>query len=533
MNLKSSSMLLLLYTYAFSFLLFISATAITIHLSPDGEDRPNCGASLSQKCQTIDYVLSQTEHNNITFVFETSTVDSLKYNITQALQRINEKVSLRFMKDDDKGRNPTIYGGNVAFIGDRKREVRIEIESIDLHNVFLLNVSNTVSLITINITASSIYIDQSNFISVKQAKRLFTKLHRCTLTSPAIIEADELVVDKYFWLDIEMKSDANESEISITDTKISGGRFHIKNVQSFEVSKCRIENNIPVVPDGSITIFYITKNIYYRETGTFNLAKLFPNLTEENRNTTSIPNSIFISAKQIFNLKNVKKFNFVDCNIQRIIAVKFFHAKNVNGVIQDTTLMDNLIIQRLMEGENIKMNFSHINIGNFPPSNELRIIDVSDRAVRLTNFSIVSMQRIHYVLRLAETQCEVNGLNINNTIGYGMFILYQPRRQPWRQSFISKFSNVTIRKVECGNHILEVYGFHQLSVSNFKITESKIGGYGFEFIKCFLAHFDHLTITDSTFTSPYYSFIRSMASEVNLLNFQVSNNAFTKHVIFG
>ena len=437
---------------------FFTATAIIIHLAPNGEDQPNCGAS-SHKCKTVDYALNQTEHNNITLVFETSTTESLKYNLRKQLHR-NESIFLRFTKDDPKGVNPTIYGQNIPFVGERvKGDVRIEVDSIDLHNVFLLNVSNTDSFIFINITASSIYLNRSNFTSVKQAGGLFVKFNRCTLKSPAIIEGKEIIIDKYFWLDIELKENSNESNVTITDTTISGGRFHIENVRSFEVSKCRIENNIPTVPDGLFKIYFFDSP-FTRTSKYHNLAKLFPTLSNENRITNSTLLVIFISAEAIFKLETVKEFVFVDSSIQQTMAVTFFYLIKVNGVVQDTKLMNNLFFRQLIKGEETDVDFSHISIQNFRPADQLSLIDLSEGAVRITNFTIASMQSIDRVLQLKETQCEVDGLNImESTIVKAIIFLLQlpPYILPQTDNMTNtKLSNLTICKVECGWHILTV-----------------------------------------------------------------------------
>ena len=99
---------------------FISATnIIIIHLSPNGEDQPSCG-TLAQKCRTIDHALNQTKHRNITVVFQASSTESLKYNLTKPLHRNDESVFLRFTKDDQKGINPTIYGRNISFVSEIK-----------------------------------------------------------------------------------------------------------------------------------------------------------------------------------------------------------------------------------------------------------------------------------------------------------------------------------------------------------------------------------------------------------------------------
>ena len=109
-----------------------------------------------------------------------------------------------------------------------------------------------------------------------------------------------------------MKENPKESEITITDTKITGGRFQIKNVRHFHVSKCRIENNIPLV--GLIEIYYDNPIwiLGRSRVTTLNLAKIFPDLPEENRLTNSTLYAIYMSAKAIFELESIKRFVFVD-----------------------------------------------------------------------------------------------------------------------------------------------------------------------------------------------------------------------------
>ena len=108
--------------------------AVTIHVSPKGQDLPNCGAS-TQKCQTIDFILNQTD-NDLTLVFETSSTESLKYNLTKSLGKRNGSISVHFVKDDQQGMNPKIYGNHQSFIKDGNEEVKITINSIDLHDFY-------------------------------------------------------------------------------------------------------------------------------------------------------------------------------------------------------------------------------------------------------------------------------------------------------------------------------------------------------------------------------------------------------------
>ena len=140
---------------------------MTIHLSPKGEDKPDCGIT-TKKCQTIDYAINRTD-KDLTLVFKTSSTESLKYNLTKSLTKRNWSISLHFVKDDPQGLNPQIYGNNQSFIGDHNKEVEITFNSIGLRDVNLVDVNDNPANVTINIIGASIYLSRSNFISLKHA----------------------------------------------------------------------------------------------------------------------------------------------------------------------------------------------------------------------------------------------------------------------------------------------------------------------------------------------------------------------------
>lgn len=165
----------------FFILSFISGSVNFTYISSNGQDQLNCG-TLIRKCKTIDYALNQTQSNEITLVFETSTTESLKYNLTKSIEGMN---FIRFFKDSPAGKNPTIQGNNQPFI--RKGVVDIKINSINLHEVSLIDSAKSASEISLSINGSSIQISRSNFISVKQVKQVQIRLENCSLKSPFII----------------------------------------------------------------------------------------------------------------------------------------------------------------------------------------------------------------------------------------------------------------------------------------------------------------------------------------------------------
>ena len=207
------------------------------HISSNGQDQSDCG-DLIKKCKTVDYALNKTKSNNITLVFQTSATESLKYNWTKPLNGTN---SIRFFKDNPEGRNPTIYGNNQPLI--RRGEVDIIIDSINLHEVSLIDSVHSDSKISLTINRSSIYLTRSNFVSIKHAKKVQISFENSLLKSLFIIEGDKMFIDKYFWLDVERND--NTSHIVISKTKISGGRFQVKNVRLFHLTECLIKNNTP------------------------------------------------------------------------------------------------------------------------------------------------------------------------------------------------------------------------------------------------------------------------------------------------
>ena len=154
-------------------------------------------------------------------MFETSTTEHLKYNLTKSLTKRNWTISLHFVKDDPQGMSPKIYGNNQPFIGDDNEEIEITINSIDLHDVNLVVMNRPLANVIINIIGASIYLSRSNFITLKQSMEAYIILQNCSLRSPYIIEGNTVFIDRYFWLDVEMNENSTKSLIMITNSTIS------------------------------------------------------------------------------------------------------------------------------------------------------------------------------------------------------------------------------------------------------------------------------------------------------------------------
>ena len=110
------------------------------------------------------------------------------------------------MKSNKAGLNPIIHGNNEFFtVNPGNRDMSIIIDSIDFHEVSLAKIENVDVNVSINIVSSSIYNRLSNFVWLKQISQVFIKIQECELKSPYTIEGDTVVIDKFFWLSVEMK----------------------------------------------------------------------------------------------------------------------------------------------------------------------------------------------------------------------------------------------------------------------------------------------------------------------------------------
>ena len=219
----------------------------------------------------------------------------------------------------------------------------IIIDSIDFHEVSLAKIENVDVNVSINIVSSSIYNRLSNFVWLKQISQVFIKIQECELKSPYTIEGDTVVIDKFFWLSVEMKMYSKKSHVEITETKISGGRFQITDVGSFKMSKCRIEDNIPKI-SAQVEIDYRSvsrENDYCNPK--INFAKIFPDLQGESRNVGS-RSLVTWTPQSILSLKNIKNFIIGNCTIKQTIAERIIDVDNVSATISSVNFLKNYYI---------------------------------------------------------------------------------------------------------------------------------------------------------------------------------------------
>ena len=172
-------------------------------------------------------------------------------------------------KDNQHGINPTIYGrADDWFIDNRIGDISVTIDSVDLHEVLLMVMTNKKAKIVIEITNSSIFLQRPQVLT-KVSQKVFSheektkpflhlqdhqsslniKIQKCVLKSPYIIEKahdlkeHNLYVDTTSWLNVKLSKGHQPlaSHIEIVETVISGGSFSIENVQTFHMSKCWFE----------------------------------------------------------------------------------------------------------------------------------------------------------------------------------------------------------------------------------------------------------------------------------------------------
>ena len=309
---------------------------LRFYLSPlYGKDTSKCGSS-TNKCKTLDYALNSTTCLNINVVFETSMNKSLEYRLSKH-EKIKNDIIFHFHKDKAEGENPTIYGNQQLFIeatGEGKT-IDIVIHSIDLQGFSLLKVENHQKKVHIDVKNSSI-VNPLDFIAVLPGtKNLQLTIQRCSLRSSWVVKKEKSIIFEYFWLNIWLENDGIENtEVEITDTKISGGRFRFKNVQSFNMTNCEFENNVLRIKE---VVDLAESKI---ELDGKDIAIFFPLLIEEPRTVNS---QLKLSASDVMQLENVARYVILNCKVRKNIMNLFLSSINSVGCMFDIQFHQNLL----------------------------------------------------------------------------------------------------------------------------------------------------------------------------------------------
>ncbi|XP_066926100.1 uncharacterized protein [Clytia hemisphaerica] len=493
-------------------LIRVEGDVSTIHLSPNGVDEPECGDIL-HKCQTIEYGFNQTDHiNDISLVFETSPVESLQYRFTNQLQINNNKsVILSLIKDDPKGADPIIYGNNHSFIGVRQGEIEISIDSIDLYNVMLLDSKENHASVVINIRASSIYINQSNFISLKQAKKAFITIEHCNLKSPFIIEGQQIIIDKYQWLDVVMNEDSNnQSQIMITDTKISGGRFQIKNVQSFHVKNCRIDDNIPRIP----TEFVVQSSQFYE------FKARFPEFQNDSRDTINTTILEAIIPHSLIDLQNTRDVLIENCTFQRLVVKRMIKTEKVSGSIKNIHFHHNLDFYKIIESRESNIKLTGIQVEAFFMALNCIPFDFTDSTGTLENISLSSNEKLHSIFQSKRSFIYMNNFTITDVqVSTVMFMLYTTD---------IKIVDLQILRAQIDDKIFKSSNYYRQGVIeaiNLSIQDSITNR------ECFRLARTDLLLTNLTIINTYFGFdvINPYIGRVSLTNTKIDRCQFESH----
>ena len=144
------------------------------------------------------------------------------------------------------------------------------------------------------------------------------------------MEGDKLFIDKYFWLDVEMKN--NSSRIAISKTEINGGRIQVKNVRSFLLTECVFEKNVPKIAEyvAIDTTEKIKDNAFDFGFGrkTFanvNFTDFFPDLQGE-KLVEVLPTEVILPAA-VIKLEYIEDFNIQDFGVRQVASKSVIIAK--------------------------------------------------------------------------------------------------------------------------------------------------------------------------------------------------------------
>ena len=323
-----------------------------------GKDDPHCRNSTQNKCKTIDYALSQAKGDNITLVFQSSPIQSLNYTLTSRFPRKdNKSLILCLLKDNPHGMNPSIYGNAQPFIHNWKGDLTVLIKAVNMVNISLLSISAAEGEISISITNSSIHMSHSNFISVHEGNDLSINFQDCLLTSPYSYKGNEIIIDEYSWLKVEINTNSI-SKISINETKVRGGHFHFKNIASLRILKCSIHNNIPTV---ACELYVDLKSVGIYRLFPVNFMQLYPKLL--GRIVTLTPQPVVLITESVFNLENVDDFVFENCTVEQTISKRILLMSKVNkGKIHNLHFIRNIHFLQATEAAQSTIQYTEVKV---------------------------------------------------------------------------------------------------------------------------------------------------------------------------
>uniref|UniRef100_A0A7M5XHC9 Cnidarian restricted protein n=1 Tax=Clytia hemisphaerica TaxID=252671 RepID=A0A7M5XHC9_9CNID len=171
------------------------ASSTTVYVSPKGRDEENCGLK-HKKCQTVDYVLKESNNSNLKLILENLQTQSIVYHTQGMLRPDSDYFQLRITKENQNETNPTIYGNGLPFI-QPKGAFSLSIDQVDLQSLVILNSTNQNSSMAISFRNLNIRTELTgNFISTTNTNsNLNVTVQSCVLISPT----------RNAWLNISMK----------------------------------------------------------------------------------------------------------------------------------------------------------------------------------------------------------------------------------------------------------------------------------------------------------------------------------------
>ena len=237
-------------------------------------------------------------------------------------------------------------------------------------------------------------------------------------------------MDKYFWLDVEMKENSNQSRIAIIETNISGGRFGIQNLKSFQVSKCHIGNNIPKVRnlvkmDWSTIYAEDNWNPYLK----LNFTEVFPNLSGENLHMDTSMSLDSVMPFSIIKLENIENFRLDNSTFRLILTVRLLYLTKVNGNIQSADFQQLHFFSTGLYFKESNVNVSIINVSKSNGHGRGMIFATDVSKLALIDLNLISNKGIFDIFSLTKTSIWINRLNITYMeLIRRIFLLMTPKR---------------------------------------------------------------------------------------------------------
>ena len=401
--------------------IFSEISPLNIHFSPQGHDDTNCG-TIHEKCQSIEYGFNKAMENNVTIVLETSTIESLVYNLSKSLKSNNESVHLRIEKENKKGLNPTISGNQYQLI-QLKRAFHIELDSVDLKEISFVNEHNVTSKSSLSIKNSSIFTKLSPLIYLDRVSSdISIEIENCVLRSST----------NQKWLHIRGGSISN---IRISNTVLEGGKVYADNIKSLQLKAVSVQNfqndNEDKLKSPAVLNLSNIKNLLIENCTIHNntISNLIQLRETENFNfhREAVINNCIFQSNTIHRLINI--INHKNVKFKRIMLKDNQFYGNVmtftktNGFIEKFSIVDTKSDRKLLHAYESNLNMTNLKITKFYPSYEVIVAGYSNVTAKNVYLSDVQIKQYGSLLVCEqESIMKISNVVLNQSTFSGCFI---------------------------------------------------------------------------------------------------------------